>query len=320
MRTPENRENIGIHSTERSVSSDVLQMRADLLIEGLQRMFDNGLELEQIIALEQENPRAHRDMLQVYLGLKPAATFLHPVEKAYSWKRWSDKGNRSTNTAGFEFFPQQQDSRITVLRATGIMWNPHLVEQVLLDNLDITQNLRHQLPTPYGDQYGFSSELARICSDGNSSTNHLLAGLLLGYPRTAVELFTRHEGRIIPHSHYLAERARHRGIYEGSLIPESVDDFVRDIDGVRAEFVRLERLLMYRKSKPRNALKRKIYKAKQEYVEYMAGLRYAEVPGSPFVTSGDLTLEKEKVIRDRYEASGLDAKLEELLESAKIPH
>lgn len=128
------------------------------------------------------------------------------------------------------------------------------------------------------------------------------AGLVLGYPRIAVEQFERYFGKALTVAEKLWAKAEAQGV------PTTVNQpiYLFDIHEpgnfqepvVRDEFVRLAKLFQY---------------PEVDLVEYVSQLRIADIPGWGYMTSGSTTQKDEYIARENYRLSNFDQKLEALL-------
>lgn len=287
---------------ERIVSAEVLQQRADTIIIGMRRAVDNGMDPQSFRYLEEEPySRKHRDLVQVYLGIKPCATHLLEVLDYYDIDGLSPRDD----TRYLNHFPKTKDTGVTVLvdSLSCSIWNPPLVEEVLDEHRD----LKAMVPVSPSDWLAFGNLLESFYSC-TTDADVLLHGVMLGYPRSAVEMFTKYYGVAVDDGQQIWKLAEAKGIIPQAPEPTSVLFDLHGMFGIhepliRDEFVRLAVLAGYPKA---------------DVVNYIQGLRAADIPGWQFFTSGNVTLAEEKRTRDQFAASWFDDKYTRFLNTLGV--
>lgn len=280
---------------EKIIPAEILQQRSDTIILGMRRMVKAGADPKFLRYLEDDSPRKHRDLIQVYLGIKPCATQLIDVFDFYS------VGDDLDDMGYLEYFPQEKDTgvKVSVHGYSCSVWNPDLVTEVLEEHNDL-KAMVHVSPA---DHKGFGKFIDSLYF-GKKREDFVLHGIILGYPRIAAEMFTDYNGLATSTAQKLWRTAVTRGIIPQTQAPNPFLWDLNDEGGIqeqaiRDEFVRLARRIGYPNT---------------DLVNYVQGLRMADVPGWQFLTSGDATLPQEQRIRDQFAASGFDAKFARFLE------
>lgn len=276
---------------ERNTKPEILQQRADTFIMSLRNMVRAGLNPYEFQLLEEYASRRLRDVVQVYLGIKPAASYTPEVAETFFTIRRSYVSLLShEKDIGFSVF-QTYDQDGTSC------WNPLFVADILNENNDLRGA---SLLNPY-DYKNFGSFLDG--TDGNEIPDRdVLEGLVFGIPRIAADQFSRY---YIP-SYILAEQLFETARDYGVTIKANPPLFLLDLsdsDGlhnpdIRDEFVRLAELFHY---------------PNQELLFYIRNLRLADVPGWRYITSGQITNTEEKHNRDLYENSQFEKKFQRFL-------
>ncbi len=180
---------------------EILQRRADLIVTGLREMFSLGVNPKDIIQIENDDapyPQLHRDMLMVYLGIKPLASHLIPVTEAY-WK--------SGVFDCFEKLPSGLENGVDVLYdEVGVcVWNPNQVREVL-------RKFGYNNKVNVRNTSEFPDFLTEIIINPSSPEQEQLAGEIHGYPSQAAELFSKHAREIFHLGPILWENAIAHGI------------------------------------------------------------------------------------------------------------
>lgn len=280
----------------RALSVEILQQRSDAIILGMRKAVDNGMNPKFFRHLEDGNPRKHRDLVQVYLGIKPCATYLTDVMDYYDTKPYGQRDN----IGHLKFFPTADDTGITVLTdsVSCSVWNPEQVTEILANHRDLKD--RVQTNPSNRDEFG---DLLGSFYDSVRAEDILLQGVILGYPRSAVEAFVNYYGTAIEVAQQIWQQAIIRGACPQTYPPEIPLFDLHDAPGIydpkiKREFVRLARLIGY---------------PNIDVINYIEGLRVAEVPGWQFFTSGDFTLNDENKMREQFAASQFDTKFAGLL-------
>lgn len=277
---------------EYDTSPEILQQQSDSIILGMRRMIQSGLKPEEIAFLERDEPRKHRDLIQVYLGIKPAASHLDDPFSVY---------DSFDGTDYFEHFPKKKDAGIEVLRNSfvdgGIVWNPALVQHVLTENADLPEV--REIDGSKDSVERFFGDLER----GREKSRLIVNGILLGYPRRAAELFVEFHAKAFYLSNSIWQRAESMGISIQAPLPKEYIFDLHEEGGIhdtkiKDEFVRLAQLTRF---------------GDLELISYVRGLRAANIPGWQYFTSGNETIEDEKRATSLYEASQFDKKLGLLL-------
>lgn len=275
---------------DRLITPEVLQRRSDAIILNMHSMVRNGMDPKWIRDLEKESPRRRKDLTQVQLGTKPAA--IHLAEPFETF------GDLLGEKSFLSYFPSEKDTGIIVVfdQETVSVWNPDLVIKTLNDHPEYSEGI----PSPY-DHSSFADFLEK---QGPSKKEGIAFGLLLGYPQIAVERFVEYNGSAWDAANFLWEKAATFGI--PILAPEPLvlldlhETSTLHNPEIKKEFIRLAKLFQY---------------PDQEIIEYVASLRPADVPGWQFLTSGNLTTKEEQQMREAYDASRFDAKLDRFLTS-----
>jgi hypothetical protein len=276
---------------------ELTRARADGIVADLQQMFDLGLPPAHIAAAHQEETSLHRDLLRVQLGLKPAGSFLLPVFSNYTLP---------DGTFAFGAIEKHNVGGVAYDTVGGTVWRPNLVRDVIEDPantklvlrcFDQNPALAEALLEGY-DSDTFSLFLATITQPGQTPDQLALAGLLYGIPKSAAVAFGNYRAAMQMLPAPLWAAAEKAGIETSVPVPETVMS-VTSNKAVSDEFARLLKGIGF----PDEAL-----------IRYLESLRLADIPGHPFVTSGDMTVLDEAKMRADYHASGLETKLEKLLE------
>lgn len=274
---------------ERGLAPELLQSRSDAIIASYRKMFDAGLSPDTLRAIEAEYPREHRDMLQVFLGLKPVAGFLQTVIP-----RFLQEDNY------LSFFPGERQLGIEVMSdVNGCVWNPKQVEKIFRDTKNreavLAVNSFGEIPHPRS--MFFSQFLAFVSRPDIGEQPIFLAGLLYGYPRRSSLLFSKYRGLVLDAVGVVAEKAAQKGLQHSLPDTTSIAAVVENREGLRDEFMRVANLVGFQE---------------RAVIAYIESLRYSQTPGFPYVTSGPVTREETSWIQ-LYNASGLERKLTNLL-------
>jgi len=275
---------------------ELTQLRAGGVVEDLKQMFNKGLPSQAIRDARRDEPELHQDMLRVQLGLKAAAAYLLPVFEHYTLPdgRFAPTSIEKPHVDGVVY-----DSEY------GAMWRPDLVRQVIEDpqNAELVEKsfsanpaLEEAIQEGY-DSPIISAVLATLTEGHDTPEQLALAGLLYGFPRAAVLEYAKWDFAIRNIPDMLWREATGLGYAPKIAVPTDIKDISANTNGVRDEFVRLLKLVI----------------PEAQLTSYLESMRVAEIPGWPFITSGDTTREAEAEIIASYKNSSIEQKLDALL-------
>lgn len=290
---------------------EILQIRSDAIIASMQHMVEAGLKPENILELERQRPTDHRDFLMLYLGLKPYANFLDAVVDCYD--------------GYFDLFPGSLQTGVQVTIPRDIekycdAWNYPLLKSVLSeisDDLlvfplctihgpldDMQENARLKLswlmntPADNNDPEFFVRVFIREFVNSRTYPNFPLEAVVFGYPVVAGELFGKNHLVMIEEADRLWRQAEEDGMQLELECPTAPLHLTQNRDGCRTEFVMLAEKLG----------------CDPNLLDFVKHMRSADVPGYPYLTSGDLTKDEECRLTELYGSSALDGKLKNFLE------
>lgn len=277
---------------ERGLTPELLQARADAIITSYQRMIGAGLPVDGLRAMERQYPREHRDMLQVFLGLKPVAGFLKDAVLPFFLK----------DDNYFRFMPTERGIGIYVMADTrGCVWSPAMVEKIGRDrkNEALIRQLLIQnvgFANPYSPSFcPFFQELSSS-SIGQAGT--ALAGQMYGFPRSASSTFASNLMRVHDAKNKIREKADQWRI-DHSISPGL------SIQGIIEDKKKKNELL---------SLAVRVGFDDAEILRYIGNMRYSDTPGTPYVTDEPTISKYERDWMKRYNSSGIDRKLARLLD------
>jgi hypothetical protein len=284
---------------EQPSSTEITRVRADGIVTDLKQMFKKGLDPKQIAIAHGDRSKLHQDMLRVQLGLKPAASYLLPVFGFYILPdgRFAPTSLEKPSLDGIAYDSQY-----------GVMWRPDLVKQVIEDprnaelvgkSFSANPALEEAIQEGY-DSPIFSAFLATLSEQHEIPEQLALAGLLYGIPREAALQYGKWNFAIDNVPPMLWREATALGYRPRVPAPEDTIAVTSNRNGVRDEFVRLLRLVIP-ESEP--------------LATYLELLRLADIPGHPFITSGDLARGDETQIIAAYDASEIEQKLKAVFDS-----
>lgn len=286
---------------EGSIPPEVLQERGKSIISGFKRMLDNGLELEVLRKSQREYRTQLEDWFLLKLGLqKSAATLLDPFVELFSTQYGLRDNYLSLADDG-------REDRILIDR--GSAWNPRSVGKVLTQNTALIEELKtHGLMGQWlemgPENPDFGSFLAFVNSQFAPPKAMIMTGLLNGYPSLDVYPFVRYHQDILTGSDALWTFAQQHGIKDLPPKPLNIRQLVgnqlgeRDAYMILADTVGLADLKI----------------VPEGLVDYVRTLRFAKVPGTPYVTSRVDTAE-ERNLRNAYKISEVGKLFQELVEN-----
>lgn len=158
---------------------ELLQARSDTIIKGVNTAFSHGLNKAAIRQLQVENPTQHRNMFEVYLGLKSIFIDLSTpdVSQPSVFKTYCDPYGSDF----LQYFPKAKDTGVPILydRGVGEIWNPDMVGEILSENLSLLG--KHHLDP--NDPVGFANFLLYTDTLTATHKHKVLQGVLFGYPK-----------------------------------------------------------------------------------------------------------------------------------------
>jgi hypothetical protein len=271
-----------------------LQIRADAVVEGHKQAFERGLNPESVLTLRYQNPWSFEDFLLLQLGLKPASVLLTNVAFTYlDGKNYLDcfKAVRESGVS-VNFSPYDP----------SIFWNPQLTRKVLRENEDLFEKAKQDVPdlmywdaTPEMDE--FSYLLGFISSPQSPLSSTIMAGVLHGFPRRASEAFAEHYRNITPAIAWTIQKAMNQGQEFDLSQTIGVRTLCTDPE-FRDRITSMARLFGH---------------PNERLIQYMAKIRYADIPGTPYVTSGNINRGAEMELKKAFQTSKVALKLDRLL-------
>jgi hypothetical protein len=247
-------------------------------------------EIDTLRDLDTLTRERHEDLLMVCLGMKPMATFFEP---ALDLRR----------RFGADYIKCLTGSEIVVSPKGDAIWQPQLTNEVLTENLDLVEIVSSRYPAlsielslESSQSFDFSrfvKMLSNAPEDDAEAT--ILEGIMLGYPKEACEQFAEIYpllGRLV-------------GIVGGVLEERGEDSILRH-DYTLHELVENKGGLKDKLLKVVDTLPRKI---NPRILDLVQKLKFANVPGSRFITFGDLTADYERKISEAYAQSGVKESL-----------
>lgn len=265
------------------LSHEILQVKANDLMAGLSEATKNGLDISHLSRLDQLTQQRHEDLLLVCLGMKPMATYFEPF--------------LNIRSLGEPYLEQMLQPGMLVSQSGDAIWNPQLVKEILVENEDLLNKvlaqepyLEERLTAPSSKEF---ARFVRMLSNVDCLKEATaLEGVMLGYPREACEIFGEYYPLLYRLIGIAVEAVEERG--EDSVIADdfTLNQFIENENGLKDELLRVV-----------DTLPRKI---NPKVIETIQQIRLADVPGSKFITFGEITTEYERVFREAYQSSGID--------------
>lgn len=280
-------------------TTEILVGRTDVLISALDTAIREGnLDPNLVRSLKSGAPRVHDDLVMVYLGLKPSAVLIWYEVTLYHGSFYRD-GYRAINY--LKHFPISDleggnfgvalisDDRAEV----ASYWNQPVVEKVVRNNPDVFEG-----EFDYSNAQTLAEELAYFQSVDTNPDEGRIFGLLLGFPRSAVESLARYAEVVVA----ICEARKHKDLQFFNSESEKMPfgQILYNENGAR------DRLVAF--------LEASEFRVDPGVLDYIRSLRPAEVPGYRYATTGPIS-DHETQLTAAWEASGVDAKLEALLEA-----
>ncbi len=261
---------------EHGIRKDILQMRSDAIIGGLRKARQEGFDFANLETIEKQAPlpQEHRDMLLVYLGLKPLAFGLEYIMNLYTVE----------GVSYLHYLSQEKDTGIRVLFSQyGIVYNPALVKPIAEET---------QMKSDPENPQEFGLETIDLVTKADDIT----VGKLADYPESAITDFAQYVYEVPGLYKTLWEIADEKGLKVPNYLPMQIAYFA--VPHIKRDFLKLAKKLGVKDKKLLN---------------YVKGLRQANVPGFPYLVSGRESIEEQR-LRVYYRQSRMDQKLSRLLQ------
>lgn len=275
---------------------EILQARSDAFVTGVESAFKSGLSPQNLIDLEQGYLRYHQDMQRVFLRInKPAATGMDRVFHAY-------------RTAEVDYIPLLPLTSLPDIdiryHPTGFnLWNLKDVREVM-GRLAIPGDERTERLVKNPEDPRFGNFLNFISSEmANYGGLKILFGVLVGIPEEDARIF---DSLRIPFKKVIDRRwgeALEEGLKINFPRPENIAHLCAD-EELRKEYFAYASCLSEDVKNPQRFA---------EVDHFVSVARPADVPGFKYLTFEPGGSEVEQQIREAYEVSGIQQKLESLL-------
>lgn len=274
----------------------ILQTRSDAFALGVESAFKSGLPPQNLIYLEQRYLRHHQDMQRVFLRInKPAATGLDQVFHAY----------RASEVDYLPFLPlvSTPDIDIRYNLARFNLWNLKDVREIMT-RLAIPGDERTERLVKDPEDPRFGNFLNFITSEmANYGGLKILLGVLVGIPEEDAKIFDGLRNSFKTTIDTRWNEASKEGLKIDFLRPKNITYLCKDEELRKRYFVYASTLSEDIRNPQRFA----------EVDHYISVARFADVPGFRYLTFEPVGSEIEEQIREAYEVSGIQQKIESLL-------
>jgi hypothetical protein len=268
----------------------MLRSKADSLAASLAAARTSGGELAPFKNLDVLTRERREDLLMVHLGMKPMATFFEPILDIRS-------------RFGTDYVAHLAKPGIVVSSKGDAIWNPELVNEALAENFDLVEIVANRYPALSielnleSTQSPDFSRFVRMLSNapGDDAEAIILEGVMLGYPKEACEQFSETFPLLARLVAVVGQVLEERG--EDSILRHdyALHELVENKGGLKDELLKVADTLP-RKINPR-------------ILDLVRKLKFANVPGSRFITFGNLTTDYERKIREAYAGSGIEGSI-----------
>ncbi|OGK39830.1 hypothetical protein A3F34_02900 [Candidatus Roizmanbacteria bacterium RIFCSPHIGHO2_12_FULL_44_10] len=280
-------------------STEVLTGKTEALVASLDSaMREGNLDPKLVRSLKSGAPRIHDDIILTYLGLKPATALVWYELDLHNEEFYAQGYLAQTYVKHFPTAAQGGTDIVIDLvpddRADiASLWNQEAIEAVVASHPDVFIG-----EVDYTDPSFLAEELAYFQCNNTSPEEDLIFGLLLGFPRSAVEPFAEHCPQIIAICE--VRQSKDTRFFNRESTRSPLGQIKYNENGAR------DRLTAF--------LEASEFRVDPALLNYISRMRPAEVPGFRFATTGPIS-EYEKQLTATWEASGVNAKLERLLVS-----